>query len=406
MSTKAAKPTATKSIRSKDKIYGGVKVRQLPSGNWHAQVYAGKGLRGERLPPLSITDPDPDEVGRQIISFKKNRSRLRAGNFTVEEAVRRYIAVRDEQNGGSTSVTTIAAYTRYADNHLGDLGLRQARGVTQEDLLHYRYYLAQKTTPKNVDGKIVMVRLSPKYVKNICMLVTSAVNEAIPGARLTMRHNNAKSKPRLIPTEQDMIRILKAADGTALYKAILLALCMGDRRSQICGLEYRDIDYSRCTISIERAVVKDVYNILHEKPPKTEASIRAVKVSPEVVALLGCGEAREKVVKLKPSDISRGFTALVAKLDMPKYTFHSLRHFNASAMLALGVPNRYAQERGGWATDHVLKTVYQHTLDEKKAEVDDVCNSYFSGLLNQATSKPVHMRYRLVRRRVIVEARE
>gem|GEM_PF-338699 len=380
------------------RIYGGVKVRQLPSGSWHAQVYAGRGPGGERITPLSITDSDPDEVGRQIIAFKKNRSRLKAGNFSVEEAVRRYISVREEHNGGAASVTTLAAYTRYADNHLDDLGAMQARSVTQEDMLHYKNHLAQKTTPKLVDGKIVKVKLSPKYVKNVCTLVTSAINEAIPGARLMLRHTKSKGKPRLVPSEQDMVRILQAAEGTPLFKAILLALCMGDRRSQICGLEYRDVDYRLCTVSIERAVVKDVHNALHEKPPKTEASIRVVKVSPEVVALLGHGEAREKVVKLKPSDISRGFAALVNGLGMAKYTFHSLRHFNASAMLALGVPNRYAQERGGWATDHVLKTVYQHTLDEKKAEVDDVCNSYFSGLLSQASGKPLHRRYKLARR--------
>ena len=147
-------------------------------------------------------------------------------------------------------------------------------------------------------------------------------------------------------------------------------------------------------------MVKDIHNELHEKPPKTDASIRVVNVSPEVVSLLGHGEDREKVVKLDPAGISKNFSALMAKLDMPKYTFHSLRHFNASAMLALGVPNRYAQERGGWATDQILKTVYQHTLDEKKAEVDEVCNSYFSGLLNQAspTPKPVNRQYRLIRR--------
>ena len=57
----------------KAKEYGGVTVRQLPSGNWHAQVYAGKDADGKRLTPLSITNPDPDEVGRQIIVFKKNR---------------------------------------------------------------------------------------------------------------------------------------------------------------------------------------------------------------------------------------------------------------------------------------------------------------------------------------------
>jgi integrase len=326
---------------------------------------------------------------RQAASVRKGRHRKQIDSLTVEEAVRRYIAVRDEPNGGAASVTTITAYTRYADNHLDDLGPRQARYVTEEDLRLYRDRLSQKTTPKIVDGATVFQRLSPKYVKNICSLVTSAINEAIPDARLVLKYKKTRGKSRPIPTEGDVVRILQAAEGTELYKAILLALCMGDRRSQVCGVEYRDIDRKACTVSIERAMVKDIQNQLQEKAPKTDASVRVVEVAPEMIDLLSQGEGapREKVVKMKPSAVTKSFALLIRKLGMPKYTFHGLRHFNASAMLALGVPDLYAQERGGWATDHVLKTVYQHTLDKKKAEVDYICNSYFTGLINRAKER-------------------
>ena len=47
-------------------------------------------------------------------------------------------------------------------------------------------------------------------------------------------------------------------------------------------------------------------------------------------------------------------------------TFHDLRHLNASVMLMLGIPDKYAMERGGWATNTTLKNVYQHTFDEKR----------------------------------------
>lgn len=42
-------------------------------------------------------------------------------------------------------------------------------------------------------------------------------------------------------------------------------------------------------------------------------------------------------------------------------SFHDLRHLSASVMLMLGVPEKYAMERGGWKTPHVMKAVYQHT---------------------------------------------
>lgn len=36
-------------------------------------------------------------------------------------------------------------------------------------------------------------------------------------------------------------------------------------------------------------------------------------------------------------------------------TFHDLRHLNASVMAALRIPDKYAQERGGWKSDKIMK---------------------------------------------------
>ena len=46
-------------------------------------------------------------------------------------------------------------------------------------------------------------------------------------------------------------------------------------------------------------------------------------------------------------------------------------------MLALGVPDKYAMERMGHATNNMLKTVYQHTMRDKQDQVSDVVDDYF-----------------------------
>ena len=51
-------------------------------------------------------------------------------------------------------------------------------------------------------------------------------------------------------------------------------------------------------------------------------------------------------------------------------------------MLALGVPNRYAQERMGHATDNMLKTVYQHTMSAEQTKVSQQVDNYFNSLLH------------------------
>ena len=61
-------------------------------------------------------------------------------------------------------------------------------------------------------------------------------------------------------------------------------------------------------------------------------------------------------------------------------SFHDLRHMNASVMLALNVPDKYAMERGGWSTNHVMKSVYQHTFSAERKAVDDRIDDYFTGI--------------------------
>lgn len=51
-------------------------------------------------------------------------------------------------------------------------------------------------------------------------------------------------------------------------------------------------------------------------------------------------------------------------------------------MLALGVPNRYAQERLGHATDNMLKTVYQHTITAEQERVSEEIDSFFDSKLH------------------------
>jgi len=46
-------------------------------------------------------------------------------------------------------------------------------------------------------------------------------------------------------------------------------------------------------------------------------------------------------------------------------------------MAILHIPDKYAQERGGWKTDHVMKKVYQNTFSSERKKVDSIIDAYF-----------------------------
>ena len=52
-------------------------------------------------------------------------------------------------------------------------------------------------------------------------------------------------------------------------------------------------------------------------------------------------------------------------------------------MLLLGIPDKYAMERGGWATPNTLKSVYQHTFSEERRQVDAKIDDFFNDILGE-----------------------
>ena len=62
-------------------------------------------------------------------------------------------------------------------------------------------------------------------------------------------------------------------------------------------------------------------------------------------------------------------------------TFHDLRHVNASVMTLLNIPDKYAQERGGWHSDHIMKSTYMQTFSSERAAIDEQIDSYLSDII-------------------------
>lgn len=90
------------------------------------------------------------------------------------------------------------------------------------------------------------------------------------------------------------------------------------------------------------------------------------------------GEA-EHIVNLVPTSITNQFKKALNRSGLPHFRFHDLRHFQASILHAMGVPDKYIMERGGWKTDSTLKNIYQHTMSDKRKEVEqDICELFDS----------------------------
>lgn len=53
------------------------------------------------------------------------------------------------------------------------------------------------------------------------------------------------------------------------------------------------------------------------------------------------------------------------KLGIEKFSMHKLRHYFASRMSAMYIPDEDIMRMGGWQTDGVMKSVYSHAMQDE-----------------------------------------
>lgn len=69
-----------------------------------------------------------------------------------------------------------------------------------------------------------------------------------------------------------------------------------------------------------------------------------------------------------PGKISDYLYRTQKKLGIEQFSIHKLRHYFASKMSSLGIPEADIMRMGGWETDHVMKSVYRHSMMEKEEQ--------------------------------------
>ncbi len=141
---------------------------------------------------------------------------------------------------------------------------------------------------------------------------------------------------------------------------------------EICALRMSDIEGD--FVHVSRAVVRDPQGSWVTKEPKTPSSIRSVLLPHFVVEKI---RERGHITTLLPSQVSNRFWKRQRNLGIRPYCFHSLRHFHASYLHALNIPDAYIMQRGGWSSPSVMQSVYRHALADKASYTDLLAVSSF-----------------------------
>lgn len=201
---------------------------------------------------------------------------------------------------------------------------------------------------------------TPKTVRNYHGFLTAVLGTFYPNLKIsTTLPQKSKSEP-YIPSSNDIKKILEYSKGTMFEIPIMLA-CYGMRRSEICALNLEDVDGD--IVHINKAKVQDENRNWVIKTTKTIESTRNIIVPLE---LAGKIMRQGYVYKGHPNSITCFLYKAQDTLGIPRFSIHKLRHYFASEMSALGIPEADILKMGGWETDHVMKSVYRHSMIEKE----------------------------------------
>lgn len=143
--------------------------------------------------------------------------------------------------------------------------------------------------------------------------------------------------------------------------------------------DQEELLYDFSAVYVHTDVVKDpAGKWVHKEMPKNASSIRRIVLPSEIIEEIGHGDPEEFVYGKTPTAITNAFDYLRKKLGL-QCRFHDLRHYAASILHAIGMPDQYIMERGGWSTDGTLKAVYRNVLTDKNKVFTDKANEYFRG---------------------------
>lgn len=337
--------------------------KKLPSGRWRVQYQVDGARHSQTF--------DTEIEARAFASGWKagivNADPV--SELSVGKAMDRYIESKD----GVLSPATIAAYKRIRKNHLQDLMGVKLRALTQE-----RVQRAVNAMTK--EGK------SPKTVRNAHGLLTATLAEYRPGMVLRTTLPQKIRYEAAVPSVEDVKAILAALPGTEIELPATIAIWLGLRMSEVLGLRWGDIDLDKKVLHVRRAKVDEGV-----KTTKTYSSQRDLPLPDHIAGLLGePGPADQEVVRMTRRRILTVFHRICEEAGVQPYRFHDLRHINASVMLAQGIPDKYAMERMGHATNNMLKTVYQHTMDAQAQAYAAQLDTYFETLLPSETHTETH----------------
>ena len=278
--------------------------------------------------------------------------------------------------------------------------------IKLKDISTFMLDIMYQKIKKGKKGK----ELSNKSLIHYYNLISVMFRQAKKWKLVEFNPNEDATKPKLTKKsrnyydEENVKKLYKCLEQEPIkYRTIItLALDSGIRRSELCAIKWNDIDFKNNTLYIDNSL-KVIDGVVDELKAKTDYSIRTIELGNNTMELLleykNWQERYKKTIGDKWVETNRVFTdkygnymypsttnnilqKVIKKYDLPKITFHELRHTCASILNGNGVNAKAISDRLGHADASITLNTYTHSFDESKKECAKVFDKLHDSTLS------------------------
>ncbi|MDE6219101.1 MAG: site-specific integrase [Lachnospiraceae bacterium] len=337
-------------------------AKKLPSGAYRCLIFDHMENGKRKYKSFTAATKKEAEYKATQYIMQREEQQKALPEYTLYHAIGNYCDIKNNV----LSPSTLKEYRRSQKYNYNDIKDIKLSALTNDDIQRWVNTFAKDH--------------SPKTVKNAYGLIRAVLDTFAPDIHLRITLPQAVSHKLYVPSDGDIKAVLEyfSKNDKDMELAVYLAAFGTLRRSEICALTADDIIGN--TISVNKAMVTKGNSDWVIKTTKTVSSTRVVEMPEFVIKKLPiCG----KIININPDQITRRFERALSKLEIKSFRFHDLRHYAASIMHAIGVPDQYIMQRGGWSSDKTLKAIYRGTIKDYEEKYTNLTLSHFEGMQHE-----------------------
>lgn len=194
------------------------------------------------------------------------------------------------------------------------------------------------------------------------------------------------------------LSIVKENESLRLYTVFHLLSYTGIRRGELLGLQWRDINFDKKTLTVNRVLAYDnKAKKWNYQSPKTKDSQRTIAIDKTTIQVLKTWRNKQRTIlfqlgyntngkeqlvftsstnqPIAYSVIRNAITRTLKNSDLPYINIHGFRHTHCAILFSAGVPMHEVKARLGHASITTTMDIYNHiSKDDRDGTADTFAN--------------------------------